>query len=129
MEEVDIKKSIKNLKEYIEQDCVYRLYQHHPNTKFDDFEKYCIEHCTDIQTILTEQEQLEKENESLVAQYEWQGAIMVNEYMPLETIKKLFIPKSVIREKIEELEQNKNMNIMARSSQIDILKELLGEEK
>lgn len=57
-----------------------------------------------IQQILDMYSQLEKENESLVAQYEYQGAIMVNEYMPLETIKELFIPKSVIREKIEEYE-------------------------
>ena len=84
--------------------------------------------------------QLEKENESLVAQYEWQGAKMVNEYILLEDIDKLFIPKSVIREKIEELKHEKykrtqlgvfilkNYDNQRLLGQIQVLKELLGDE-
>lgn len=84
-----------------------------------------------IENILNRLEQLEKENESLVAQYEYQGAIMVNEYMPLETIKELFIPKSVIREKIEELRYKRDKTEITYylDAQIDMLKELLGGEK
>lgn len=72
--------------------------------------------------------QLEKENESLVAQYEWQGAKMVNEYILLEDIDKLFIPKSVIREKIEEIRKTHSPEDDYACSQIHILKKLLGEK-
>lgn len=90
--------------------------------------------------LIEENKRLEKENESLVAQYEYQGAIMVNEYMPLETIKELFIPKSVIREKIEELENYIQENSDEQGywgsknpdeiyNKIDVLEELLGDEQ
>lgn len=49
--------------------------------------------------------ELEKENESLVRQYEYQGALMVNEYFSKEQVFELFIPKSKIKEKIEEYQR------------------------
>ena len=98
-----------------------------------------------LQTVLNELERLQKENKSLVKQYEWQGAILVNEYMPLKDIKQLFIPKQVVRNKIEEVNkeykkytekwEKLGMNkehpfyryIVRLEAQIDILEELLNE--
>lgn len=48
---------------------------------------------------------LEEENESLVRQYEYQGALMVNEYFSKDQVYELFIPKSKVKEKIEELDR------------------------
>ena len=69
--------------------------------------------------------QLEKENEFWKEYKEKLDKLDTEDFIFKHELEN-HIPKSVIREKIEELEANKNMNIMARSSQIDILKELLG---
>ena len=83
-----------------------------------------------IENILNRLEQLEKENKELKLKirdfYRSRGEYIKAKAIMTSELRYDYIPKSVIREKIEELEANKNMNIMARSSQIDILKELLG---
>lgn len=129
MEEEKLKKAIDLLKSEIS---VYDTY-------------YCLATSQALKTVLNELERLQKENESLVKQYEWQGAILVNEYMPLKDIKQLFIPKQVVRNKIEEVNkeykkytekwEKSGMNkehpfyryIVRLEAQIDILEELLNE--
>ena len=61
-----------------------------------------------IDKLVEEQEEREKythslveENESLVRQYEYQGALMVNEYFSKEQVFKHFIPISVIQNKLD----------------------------
>lgn len=75
--------------------------------------EYCKEHLPPyykdedlqaIENLIKSYRELEKENENLVKQYEYQGALMVNEYFSKDQVFKLFIPKSKIKEKIEELE-------------------------
>lgn len=41
----------KNLKEYVEQDEIYKKYKN-GTTDLSDFDKFCIEHCKDIETAL-----------------------------------------------------------------------------
>lgn len=80
-----------------------------------------------LENIEDDREQLKhsiKENQKIISNY-------IADYCKRCDELRDSIPKSVIREKLDELETietNKNMNIMARSSQIDILKELLAEE-
>ena len=116
----------------------------------------CEEKCVDcyieyeevqaVANLLTRYKQLEEENESLVRQYEYQGALIVNEYMQIKNIKKLFIPKSKVKEKIEELKkqyedysskwEKSGRNkahpfyryLVRIEAEIDILQELLEEE-
>lgn len=86
-----------------------------------------------IENILARLEQLEKENEECkldvqdyLKQAQENAEIYRKAQKKIQDLKANSIPKSIVENKIEELEANKNMNIMARSSQIDILKELLG---
>lgn len=79
-----------------------------------------------IENVLNRLEQLEKENAELKAMLK--NRIKYTQELEkdlFENASHYVVPKSVIREKIEELENNRKMNIMARSSQIDILKEIL----
>ena len=48
------------LKQYIEEDVIYSNYQ---SDKFDmsDFDKFCIEHCKDIESLLNENQELKKQ--------------------------------------------------------------------
>lgn len=52
--------SINNLKNYIEQDAIYK-----ENKPQSDFDKFCINHCKDIETVLNYIEELEYNNEIL----------------------------------------------------------------
>jgi DNA repair exonuclease SbcCD ATPase subunit len=87
----------RHIKYYEESDCLTDVYQQ------------LVKECRAIENLLKERQsdkerikELEKENESLVRQYEYQGALMVNEYFSKDQVFKLFVPKSLIKEKIEE---------------------------
>lgn len=65
-----MKKSINNLKEYIEQDEIYQDYKKgiepYHNDGNTDFEWFCIGHCKDIENVINELEnlkQIEKEHQ------------------------------------------------------------------
>lgn len=49
------------LRQYINEDEVYRKYMFGELKDPNDFEMYCIEHCEDIKTLLEKNEELEKE--------------------------------------------------------------------
>ena len=53
------------LKEYIEQDQIYQDYKNNKLLSPSDFDKFCIQHCKDIEEMLEENEELKKENEKL----------------------------------------------------------------
>lgn len=55
--ETELKKHIKNLKRYIEEDVIFQ----DPPQKFSDFDKYCYNHCLDIIAVLDELEKTNKE--------------------------------------------------------------------
>lgn len=59
-----------------------------------------------LRNLIKAYKELEKENESLVRQYEYQGALIVNEYCSIQEVFELFIPKSKVKEKIEELDED-----------------------
>ena len=48
------------LSEYVKQDIVYNRYKENPNQEFSDFEKFCIQHCKDIEQMLKENKKLYK---------------------------------------------------------------------
>lgn len=54
-----------------------------------------------IENLLARNKELEEEVDSLVKQYEYQGALMVNEYFSKKQVFKHFIPISVIQNKID----------------------------
>lgn len=49
------------LKEYVKTDVVYQEFQGNETKKFNDFEKFCVEHCQDIESILEENKILKQE--------------------------------------------------------------------
>lgn len=86
-----------NLSFYIEQDPFF-------NGTYNvesDFDKYCYEHCKDIRTVLNHIEKLEKALEEKIK--------YCNELEKdlFENCSNYVVPKQVILDKIEELENNK----------------------
>lgn len=60
-----IEKNIKNLKEYIKKDDIYARYKNGEYNELSDFEMFCINHCKDIEDILsdyTRQKQINEEH-------------------------------------------------------------------
>ena len=49
------------LKEYVKTDVVYQDFQENETKKFNDFEKFCVEHCQDIEKLLEENKTLKQE--------------------------------------------------------------------
>ena len=58
------------LKEYIEKDEVYQDYKQDKLMNASDFEKFCIQHCRDIDEILEENQELKQKYENAVSDYE-----------------------------------------------------------
>lgn len=50
------------LKQYLEEDVIYSEYKS-DKCDMSDFDKYCIEHCKDIECLLNENEELQQENQ------------------------------------------------------------------
>ena len=104
-----------------------------------DYDKFCENECLAIEKLINGYRELEEENESLVRQYEYQGALMVNEYFSKEQVFEWFIPKSRIRAKIEEYKQEMkeirakkegliwNYRLHKLDYAIEVLQELLEE--
>ena len=65
------------LKEYIENDVIYAEYR---NGKFDmsDFDKYCIEHCKDIETLLDEVQEYREVIDKAISQLGMYADILKN---------------------------------------------------
>ena len=51
-------KARERLKDYVKQDIVYARYEEDPSQDFNDFEKFCIQHCKDIKALLEENKKL-----------------------------------------------------------------------
>lgn len=49
---------IERLKEYVKEDIVYQDYKNNKIMNANDFEKFCIQHCKDIEELLNENKQL-----------------------------------------------------------------------
>lgn len=56
------------LKQYIDNDEVYQDYKN-GNINLTDFEKFCIQHCKDIEEILEENQELKKQLDELQTSY------------------------------------------------------------
>lgn len=56
------------LKQYLEEDAIYNEYK---SGRYDmsDFDKFCIEHCKDIESLLNENERLKKKYEALFDEF------------------------------------------------------------
>lgn len=50
-----------NLKTYIKEDIIYQEYLKNKNKNFSDFDKFCIQHCKDIEELLEENQKLKAE--------------------------------------------------------------------
>lgn len=106
------KKAVKNLREYIEKDFAYRK----PNEKYSDFDKFCYNHCKDIDILLRLIEKLQKENK-----------ILGDNYIPIQKVKKEI---EKLKQEIEDLPAEA-CPIMEDDLQIKIgvLEELLESEE
>lgn len=51
---------LKELKKYIEKDKIYQEYKQDKLMDVSDFDKFCIQHCSDIETLLKENQQLKE---------------------------------------------------------------------
>lgn len=58
---MNIEEHMKNLKKYIEEDFAFR----EPIKNMSDFDKYCWNHCKDIETLLTAYEKEKEKNKEL----------------------------------------------------------------
>ena len=116
-----------NLKTYIKEDIIYQEYLKNKNKNFSDFDKFCIQHCKDIEELLEENEKLKAELQL------YQGALKreheaihrVNELEEVidKATNELFILKDMIY-KPETREEN--FEIQRKIS--SIIKRLNGKE-
>lgn len=104
------KQSINNLKKYIEKDFAYR----EPLKNMSDFDRYCYNHCKDIDIVLNYIENLEKTNE-------YQAALINDTYINYNDLEFTRIKRRnrELEQEIEELKKNP-VN--------DISKQIINEE-
>lgn len=110
--ENNIEKNIKNLKKYVEEDKIYEDYKNNKLNEFSDFDMFCINHCKDMEKLLsdyTRQKQIneehQKENGLLrekVKELEKQIEYDKTHIFTPMTIDLNYIPKQNIVDKIQE---------------------------
>ena len=96
LDKTRIEKSIENLKEYIEEDELYILYKRGENKKLSYFDKFCIEHCEDIEVLITEyerQKQINQEHRKINGELSEKTKELEDKY----------ILEKVAKEEVEEL--------------------------
>ena len=108
----NIEKNINNLKKYVEEDKIYEDYKNNKLNEFSDFDMFCINHCKDIEKLLsdyTRQKQIneehQKENGLLrekVKELEKQIEYDKTHIFTPMTIDLNYIPKQNIVDKIQE---------------------------
>ena len=140
-----IEKNIKILKEYIKKDDIYARYKNGEYNELSDFEMFCINHCKDIEDILsdyTRQKQINeehrKENGLLREKVkELEAKLEFKEYGDLDNIDfeeymKNFIPKQkvkdIVKEAIKIIESEQFKVIMGDITKVGRLRYLLEKE-
>lgn len=58
-----MQETIKRLKEYVENDKIYNEYQQNKHMALSDFDKFCIQHCQDIENIVQAYEKPSSNND------------------------------------------------------------------
>ena len=126
---MDIEEDIKILNEYINIDRKMRN-----NNQESDYDKFCERQCIAIENLLAEREEDKKKIAELEAKlefYQWGDLdnLKFEEYM------KEFIPKQKVKDKIEEIKEDKESKyfdkfLMTRDIDyaIEILEELLEDK-
>ena len=64
-----------NLKTYIKEDIIYQEYLKNKNKNFSDFDKFCIQHCKDIEEL---QQENQKYKEVIDKLKEWINIVQQN---------------------------------------------------
>lgn len=49
---MDIKETIDNLRQYVNDDIIYKKYIKNEDLEYNDFEIFCINHCKDIKNLI-----------------------------------------------------------------------------
>ena len=101
-----------NLKTYIKEDIIYQEYLKNKNKNFSDFDKFCIQHCKDIEELLEENEKLKAELQL------YQGALK-REHEAIHRVNDL---EKVIDEAIKRLEKGIFIIPKDTNELLDILK-------
>ena len=103
-----------NLKTYIKEDIIYQEYLKNKNKNFSDFDKFCIQHCKDIEELLEENEKLKAELQL------YQGALKREH----EAIHRANDLEKVIDEAIKRLEKGIFIIPKDTNELLEILKEV-----
>lgn len=104
-----------NLKTYIKEDIIYQEYLKNKNKNFSDFDKFCIQHCKDIEELLEENEKLKAELQL------YQGALKRED----EAIHRVNDLEEVIDKVSYKIENYTTLNpTRIRQELLDILKEV-----
>lgn len=92
------KESIKNLEKYIEEDFAYR----EPIKNYSDFDKFCYNHCKNIETVLNLIEKL-RERLKLMDDYNYWVQLATNRGLELEKLQKEVTQNYISKQKIKDL--------------------------
>ena len=60
---MDIRESIENLRQYVNDDVIYKKYVKNEDLEYNDFEIYCISHCKDIKALIKAYEEVIGKND------------------------------------------------------------------
>ena len=101
-----------NLKTYIKEDIIYQEYLKNKNKNFSDFDKFCIQHCKDIEELL-------EENEKLKAELQLYQGSLKREHEAIHRVNDL---EKVIDEAIKRLEKGIFIIPKDTNELLDILK-------
>ena len=69
------------LKQYIEKDEIYQNYKQNKLMNSNDFDKFCIQHCKDIEELLEENQELKKQVEEINKMIEKCGFANIEQVM------------------------------------------------
>lgn len=97
-------KMIERLQEYITKDEIYQDYKQDKLMNASDFEKFCIQHCKDIEELINENQELKKQLEKRTKMF--QNAYSYSQKMESRAIILETQQKEFIKYLEDEIEQN-----------------------
>ena len=71
--EKKVSDAIQNLRQYVREDAIYSSYKNEELDEISDFEWFCIDHCSDIETLIKDNIRLKEENDELKVTPDYDG--------------------------------------------------------
>lgn len=127
---------IDRLKEYVEKDEIYQEYKNGKLTNASDFDKFCIQHCEDIEELLEENEELKSQLKGTTHCYDEVEHRQLKEQLEAtkkvaeENLKKWVIMKNQQQEFIKYLEDEKFLyKINTQGYSMNLIENVLAKYK